>query len=70
MVHNDRRSDAAIRSTIMTVAPSPPSDAAFGEPVAVSVRIPFSEVTWLPSPMYFGRANLSLIGGVQSQGVL
>ena len=43
----------------VTVAPDPPNNAAFGEPVTVTVAIPFSQVSWLPSPMYLGGRTLT-----------
>ena len=43
----------------VSVAPDPPSSAAFGEPITVSVSIPFSKVSWLPSPMYLGGKTLT-----------
>jgi Flp pilus assembly protein TadG len=42
-----------------TVSPNPPSTAEFGEPVTVTVSIPFNEVSWLPSPMYLGGKTLT-----------
>ena len=33
---------------------SEPSTAGYGEPITVTVRIPFSQVSWLPSPMFIG----------------
>ena len=41
-------------SATITIAPYMPSDAGYGEPVTVTVTIPFSEVSWLPSPMFLG----------------
>jgi hypothetical protein len=46
-------------SAVITVAPDPPNDAGFGDPVTVTVAIPFDEVSWLPSPMYLGGKTLS-----------
>ena len=46
-------------SAVVTVAPDPPTNAAFGDPITVSVSIPFAEVSWLPSPMYLGGKTLS-----------
>lgn len=40
------------------VSPDPPEDAGFGGAVSVTVQIPFSEVSWLPSPMYLGSTTL------------
>ena len=46
-------------SATVTVSPNPPSNAEFGDPVTVTVSIPFSQVSWLPSPMYLGGKTLS-----------
>ncbi len=43
----------------VTVTPTNPEDAAFGDPVTVTVDIQFSQVSWLPSPMYLGGRTLS-----------
>ena len=40
------------------VSPDPPENAGFGGAVTVTVRIPFSKVSWLPSPMYLGSTTL------------
>jgi len=41
-----------------TVSPNP-ATAASGSPITVTVSIPFSSVSWLPSPMYLGGKTLS-----------
>jgi hypothetical protein len=43
----------------VTVTPDPPTSAAFGDPITVTVSIPFSKVSWLPSPMYWGGKTLT-----------
>lgn len=43
----------------VTVTPDPPTSAAFGDPITVTVSIPFSKVSWLPSPMYLGGKTLT-----------
>lgn len=48
-----------ISGAIVSVNPDPPSSASFGEPVTVSVQVPFSEVSWLPTPMFLTNTNLS-----------
>ena len=40
------------------VSPNP-TGAASGDPITVTVSIPFSAVSWLPSPMYLGGKTLS-----------
>jgi Flp pilus assembly protein TadG len=49
----------SIEGANITVTPANPDDAAFGEPVTVTVDIGFSQVSWLPSPMYLGGRTLS-----------
>lgn len=56
---NKYLTSAGIRGTTITLSPDPPSTALFGEPVSVTVAVPFSQVSWLPSPMYLGKTNLS-----------
>lgn len=40
------------------VSPDPPEDAGYGGAVTVTVSVPFSKVSWLPSPMYLGSTTL------------
>ena len=49
----------SIQGANITVTPTNPEDAGFGDPVTVSVDIGFSQVSWLPSPMYLGGTTLS-----------
>ncbi len=57
-VVNDYLASGSITGATVTVTPDPPSDAEFGDPVTVKVSIPFSQVSWLPSPMYLGGKTL------------
>ena len=50
---------AMISGATVTVAPNPPTNAQYGDPVTVTVSIPFSQVSWLPSPMYLGSRTLT-----------
>jgi Flp pilus assembly protein TadG len=52
-------SAAMISGATVTVAPNPPSNAEYGDPVTVTVSIDFNQVSWLPSPMYLGGKSLS-----------
>ena len=52
----------------ITVAPNP-STAAFGDPVTVSLTVPFSRVSWLPSPMFLGNANMSATSVMRRESV-
>jgi Flp pilus assembly protein TadG len=51
--------NAQISGGTCTISPANPSSAASGDPVTVTVSIPFSSVSWLPSPMYLGGKTLS-----------
>jgi Flp pilus assembly protein TadG len=46
-------SDAKIAVTAanVTINPTNPGTANFGDPVTVTVQVPFSQVSWLPAPM-------------------
>jgi Flp pilus assembly protein TadG len=58
-VVNQYLNSGSISGAIITVDPTNPNDAEFGDPVTVTVDIPFSQVSWLPSPMYLGGRTLS-----------
>jgi Flp pilus assembly protein TadG len=49
-----------ISGATVTLDPATPSTAADGDPVTVSVSIPFSTVSWLPAPMFIA-ANKNLV---------
>jgi Flp pilus assembly protein TadG len=51
---SDYLSSARISGATITVNPAEPSSAGYGEPVTVTVTIPFDQVSWLPSPMLIG----------------
>ena len=48
-----------ITTSNVTVSPDPPSNAEFGDPVTVTVTVPFNQVSWLPSPMYLGVKSMT-----------
>ncbi len=52
-------SNASITGATVTVSPNPPASAAAGTTVSVTVSIPFTSVSWLPSPFYLGSTTLS-----------
>jgi Flp pilus assembly protein TadG len=55
----DYLANVAISGATITVTPDPPGDAAFGDPVTVTVDIPFSQVSWLPAPRYLAATRLT-----------
>jgi Flp pilus assembly protein TadG len=44
----------AITADRVTVTPTEPGTAGYGAPVTVAVSIPFSQVSWLPTPWFLG----------------
>lgn len=50
---------AGINSFTIAMSPDPPSSAAEGTPVTVTITVPFNNVTWLPVPIYLRGKNLT-----------
>jgi Flp pilus assembly protein TadG len=51
---NNYLESAHVSGANVAVSPPEPSSAGYGEPVTVTVAIPFGQVSWLPSPMFIG----------------
>ncbi len=51
-------SGATVAVKVNGVAASP-SSAGYGDPVTVTVSVPFNQVSWLPSPMFLGGTTMS-----------
>jgi hypothetical protein len=43
-------SNAGISGATTTITPSEPSTAGYGQPVTVSISVPFGQVSWVPLP--------------------
>ena len=52
-------SAAGISNFTITMNPDPPSGAAEGTPVTVTLQVSFNNVTWLPVPIYLNGKNLT-----------
>ena len=50
---------AGINNFTITMNPDPPSSAAEGTPVTVTITVSFNNITWLPVPIYLGGKNLT-----------
>ena len=61
-------SNAQVSGGSTAVTPEP-ATAASGDPVTVTVSIPFSAVSWLPSPMYLGGKTLSASTSMRRESV-
>lgn len=48
----------AINGASTTVNPDPPSGAAYGSAVTVTVSVPFKSVSWTPAPFFLGGTTL------------
>jgi Flp pilus assembly protein TadG len=51
-------SNAGIHGATVNTDPTEPSTAQYGEPVTVSVSVPFNQVSWLPTPLFIGGKTL------------
>ena len=58
-VVNNYLASGGIKGATVTVSPNPPSTAAYGESVTVTVGVPFNKVSWLPKPMFLGNKTLT-----------
>ena len=56
---NEYLASASVTGASVAVNPDPPANAAFGDPVTVTVAIGFDQVSWLPAPMFLSGTNLS-----------
>jgi Flp pilus assembly protein TadG len=64
---NNYLSNAGIAGATSTSTPNPPSSANPGQDVRVTVTIPYSSVSWLPTPAYLGSTTLSATALVQRE---
>ena len=55
---NSYLTNVGISGAATTVSPNPPSLASGGQSVTVTVSIPFTKVSYLPSPFYLGSQSL------------
>jgi hypothetical protein len=50
---------SGINGATVTINPTEPSTAAYGEPVTVTISIPFTSVSWTPSPWFLKTKTLT-----------
>ena len=55
----DYLSNSTIPGATVTVSPDQLSKVGFGDPVSVTVSVPYDHVSWLPAPWFLGGKNLS-----------
>ena len=51
--------NSGITGATVTINPSEPTTATYGQPVTVTVTIPFTSVTWTPSPWFLKSKTLT-----------
>lgn len=68
-VVDDYLADANINGSTTTFTPSTLSSAAPGDTVTCNVTVPFSNVSWLPSPFWFKSANLTGTTVMRREGI-
>lgn len=49
----------SVNGATVMIEPSPPSSAAAGDPITVTVTIPFADVSWLPAPWFMDGITLT-----------
>jgi Flp pilus assembly protein TadG len=47
-----------ISTSNVTLSPTDPASAEAGDPITVTISIPFTQVSWLPSPMFLGNRQM------------
>ena len=50
---------STVEGASVTVDPDPPTTATYGQPVTVTVSIPFTDVSWLPAPWFLAENTLT-----------
>ncbi len=60
---------AKINSPTIACNPTNPSSAGYGQPVTVTVSVPFSQVSWLPSPMFLGGTTMTAQSAMRRETV-
>ncbi|HEV3343509.1 MAG TPA: TadE family protein [Pirellulales bacterium] len=56
---NNYLSAGGISGATTSVTPNPPSSAGYGQSVTVTIKVPYSSVSWLPSPKWLASATLT-----------
>jgi Flp pilus assembly protein TadG len=56
-VNNYLRKAGITSGATITINPSEPTSAAYGDSITVTVNVPFGSVTWLPSTMFISSSK-------------
>ncbi len=60
-------SNVSIANPSTTVSPDPPSSAADGQQISVTVSVPYSQVSWVPSPFFLAGKTLTATSVMRRQ---
>jgi Flp pilus assembly protein TadG len=55
----DYLTSCSVTGATVSVSPAMLSDVGFGDPVSVTVSVPFDQVSWVPAPWFLGGTNLT-----------
>lgn len=66
-VVEDYLKNTSISGATVTVSPSSLSHVGFGEPVTVTVSVPYNQVSWLPAPWFLRETNLTAQSAMQAE---
>ena len=58
-----------VRGAMVSVTPDPIDLAGYGDPVTVTVSVPFRQVSWLPTPMFLGDTQLRATTAMRREAV-
>jgi Flp pilus assembly protein TadG len=67
-VVDDYLTSASISGASVAITPGTPSSAAFGDPVTVVISVPFSSVSWMPSPWFLTATTLTATTVMRREG--
>ena len=63
----DYLKNTSISGATVTVSPSSLSQVGFGEPVTVTVSVPYNQVSWLPAPWFLQETTLTAQSAMQAE---
>jgi Flp pilus assembly protein TadG len=66
---NDYLATANISGAATVVSPDPPTSAAYGEPVTVTVSISANRISWVPKPKFAGNKQLQAVSVMRRETV-
>ena len=54
----DYLANSSVDGATVTISPASLNDVGFGDPVMVTVSVPFDQVSWVPAPWFLAGRNL------------